>query len=109
MRTPGQAIAENAGQGILRLRNHSSSRSGRYAPGRQIQNQITITTIKIKGKRTRVSAPHELVKRKRAGFHHMTTLKFRGRRELAGLFTSRANASLLKTIPDMDKTPDMDK
>jgi hypothetical protein len=70
--------------------------------------KITITTIKIKGKRTKpalslpkgVSAPHELVKRKRAGFHHMTTLKFRGRRELAGLLTSRANASLLKTIPD---------
>jgi hypothetical protein len=73
MRTTGQAIAENAGQGVLRL----------LRSGSQIQNQITITTIKIKGKRTRVSAPHELVKRKRDGFHYMATLEFRGRRELA--------------------------
>jgi len=99
MRIPGQAIAENAGQGVLRL----------LRLGSQIQNQITITTVKIKGKRTRVCAPQELVKRKRAGFHHMTTLKFRGRRELAGLLSSRADASLLKTITDMDKIPDMDK
>ena len=31
MRTPCQAFAENAGQGILRLRHHSASRSGGYA------------------------------------------------------------------------------
>jgi hypothetical protein len=71
MRTPGQAIAENAGQGILRLRKPLCFAEWLLRSGRQIQNQITITTIKIKGKRTRESAPHELVKRKRAGFHHL--------------------------------------